>query len=108
MSKEVKEKVTPVQDGDNLKKEGNVATGNSPEQQMAPANSATDQASAASRKSGKKVSSNEERAKEIFATHPAERLYFTSDGEAFLKRNFAEIHARTLKDKGIETIEKRK
>lgn len=55
---------------------------------------------------GGNISKHAKRAKEIFATHHVEDLYFTSDGEAFFCQTYAQVHAKSLKDKSIETIKK--
>lgn len=49
---------------------------------------------------------NNLRAAEIFASNTAAELYFTADGSAFTNRNFAEVHARALKNESIETIKR--
>lgn len=90
MTKRKKDNVVPVQDGDGIQK---AAEGEKePEKITVP---------------GKK-SANELRAEEIFSTHNAGEVHFTSDGSAFLDLNYARIHARTLKEQNIETIEKKK
>ena len=47
-----------------------------------------------------------ERAREIFAQHKADTIWFTSDGTAFLHPQFARIHSDGLKDKSIVTIKR--
>ena len=42
-----------------------------------------------------------ERAKEVFASHNIDEVYFTSDGNAFTKHMYASMHATTL-PKGLE------
>ncbi|MDR1370934.1 MAG: hypothetical protein LBJ72_12555 [Dysgonamonadaceae bacterium] len=57
----------------------------------------------------KKLSKNKfsDKAKDLFKSHPgANELHFTSDGYAFFKKNDAQNHSRSLKEKEIETIKK--
>ncbi len=43
----------------------------------------------------------------IFEQHPNLKQYFkTADGQAFYEHSDAKLHARTLEDKSIETVEK--
>lgn len=46
------------------------------------------------------------RAKEIFASEKCKVLFFTSDGQAFVQPQFANMHAVTLTDTKILTIKK--
>ena len=90
MTKRKKDNVVPVQDADNTPK------------------AAKEQKESEKVTAPRRKSANEQRAEEIFSTHNAGELYFTSDGSAFLDLNYARIHARTLKEQNIETIEKKK
>ncbi len=43
----------------------------------------------------------------IFATHNVDEIYFTSDNNAFIQMQYAQMHGETLQDKGIRTVKKR-
>jgi hypothetical protein len=46
------------------------------------------------------------RAKEIFATHKIDVIYFTSDGQVFIEPQHARMHADRLKDQKITPIKR--
>ena len=47
------------------------------------------------------------KAKDVFSHHPAiEKVYFTTDGYPFIQKSDAELHARSLKNKEVVTINK--
>jgi hypothetical protein len=48
-----------------------------------------------------------ERAKEVFASHTVDVLYFTEDNTAFLEPQFARIHAESLKSQKVTPIERK-
>jgi|GEM_PF-3559137 len=47
---------------------------------------------------------NMKRAKEVFATYHADKVFFTEDGTAFLQEQHARMHAENLKKPEIKTI----
>ncbi len=47
------------------------------------------------------------RAKEVFASHSVDILYFTEDNTAFLEPQFARIHAESLKSQKVTPIERK-
>jgi len=47
------------------------------------------------------------RAKEVFASHAVDILYFTEDNTAFLQSQFARIHAESLNSQKVTPIERK-
>ena len=55
-----------------------------------------------------KESKNAAKAAKLLKSHPeVNEVFFTSDGLAFFEKNHADNHARSLKNKGIETIKRK-
>ncbi|MBS0647388.1 MAG: hypothetical protein JSR97_12485 [Verrucomicrobia bacterium] len=47
--------------------------------------------------------------KELFKSYPSVNVFYkTSDGQFFEQKHDAEAHARSLKDKDVETVEREK
>jgi len=46
------------------------------------------------------------RAKEVFASHDIDEVYFTSDGTAFTQPQFARLHSENLSDSTVLTIKR--
>ena len=46
------------------------------------------------------------RAKEVFASHNVDKIYFTSDGTAFIEPQYARLHAPSLKDEKVITVKR--
>lgn len=44
------------------------------------------------------------RAREVFATHTVEEVYFTEDDECFVSNQFAVLHAQNLKTQVVTTV----
>lgn len=47
----------------------------------------------------------QELAKEVFKAHDFEKVYMTSDGQAFTEEQYATDHARLLKDKKVYSFD---
>jgi hypothetical protein len=90
-------------------KEDEQATAKAEAEQAAAAKvEGTTDGQAAKAEQAVKQSKFAEKAKELFGAYPeVNTLYFTFDGYAFKTENDARNHARTLKEKCIETLERK-
>jgi hypothetical protein len=58
-------------------------------------------------KKSKLENAMKQRAKQVFASHSVDILYFTEDNTAFLEPQYARIHAESLKSQRVIIIERK-
>jgi len=49
---------------------------------------------------------DKERAREVFGTHSADEIYFTSDGTCFIEEQHARVHATFLKEGTVTPVKR--